>query len=356
MEGSKGWLSLVGEVAFKRPCFPFWDKRHPTLFQPLHVTRSNGSIELFSLSCYTQVLSLHASQTQPTTSHSFSVSTVLLALSSFLDGLPSHPPSQHLTWVLLMPRFSSCLPLVTPTSRSQLQTSLATFRDKVTGVPTPELPNGIPEKAIRPLGTLHLTLGVMSLLSQESINGSLKLLSELNLRDLLSSASSKSIVDSDDAGNSTSQGISKGKTTSIDTERVKPLKVTLRGLESMHTPSKTSILYSSPVGDDRLYPFCKKLKDIFTEAGFIVEENRPLKLHATIVNTVYLPGVRGKGGGHGKSKAKLTLDAREILEEFEEFEWMTNVRVKKLVICKMGAQKNDDGEEEYVVEGEVGMP
>jgi activating signal cointegrator complex subunit 1 len=132
------------------------------------------------------------------------------------------------------------------------------------------------------------------------------------------------------------------------------LQVTLKGLESMHT-SKTSILYSAPADDDRLYPFCQKLKDIFTEAEFILVENRPLKLHATIVNTVYVPGVRGKGG-HGRSKAKLNFDAREILEDFEDFEWMMNVRIEKVAICKMGAKKNEDGEEEYVVEGEVEMP
>jgi len=196
----------------------------------------------------------------------------------------------------------------------------------------------------------------MSLLSQERIDASLKLLSELNLRELLSSANSRSIERTDDPSNSTGQGTSKEETTTIDAEEVKPLKVTLRGLESMHTPSKTSILYASPTGDDRLYSFCKKLKDTFTEAGFILEENRPLKLHATIINTVYVPGVRGTGGGHGKSKAKLTLDAREILEDFEDFGWMADVRVEKLAICKMGAQKNEDGEEEYAVELEVGMP
>jgi activating signal cointegrator complex subunit 1 len=32
------------------------------------------------------------------------------------------------------------------------------------------------------------------------------------------------------------------------------------------------------------------------------------------------------------------------------------VRIEKVAIFKMGAQKNDEGEEEYVVEGEVEMP
>jgi activating signal cointegrator complex subunit 1 len=195
----------------------------------------------------------------------------------------------------------------------------------------------------------------MSLLSQERIDGSLKLLRELNLKELLSSSSPASVKDADQASSSASQDTPKGKSIGDHSKEVMALQIGLRGLESMHMSSKTSILYSAPADDDRLYPFCQKLKDIFTEAEFILEENRPLKLHATIVNTVYVPGVRGKGG-HGKSKAKLTFDAREILEDFEDFEWMTNMKIEKVAICKMGAQKNEDGEEEYVVEGEVEMP
>lgn len=232
-----------------------------------------------------------------------------------------------------------------------LQNSFDLFRAKVTGFTTPELPNGIPEKAIRPLGTLHLTLGVMSLLSQERVDSSLSLLKDLNMRDLLASSSPESPKGS----NGASQSTPKDETILNEGNEVKPLHVSLKGLESMHTPSKTSILYSSPAGDDRLYPFCQKLRDTFTEAGFVVEENRPLKLHATIINTVYVPGVRGSGG-HGKRKAKLTIDAREFLEDFEEFEWMANVRIEKVAICRMGAQKNDQGEEEYFVEGVVEMP
>jgi activating signal cointegrator complex subunit 1 len=262
---------------------------------------------------------------------------------------------KYFTQLTLTPRVSSCLPLVTPTSRPQLRNALATFRDKVTGISTPELPNGIPEKAIRPLDTLHLTLGVMSLLSQERIDSSLKLLRELNLGDLLSSPGLASPKDSNQASNSASQSTLKDKVIERDSKETEPLRVSLKGLESMHTPSKTSILYSSPIADDRLYPFCQKLKDMFTEAEFLVEESRPLKLHATIINTVYVPGVRGKGG-HGKNKAKLTFDAREVLEDFEDFEWMSNVRVEKLVICKMGARKNDNGEDEYIIEGEAEMP
>lgn len=195
----------------------------------------------------------------------------------------------------------------------------------------------------------------MSLHSQERIDSSLKLLRELNLKDLLAFSSPVSFKGSNEASSMGLQTTLKDMAKGTDGEEVKPLQVTLRGLESMHNPSKTSILYSPPADDDRLYPFCQKLKDIFTEAEFSVEENRPLKLHATIVNTVYVPKARGTGG-HGNNKARLTIDAREILEDFEEFEWMTNARIEKVAICKMGAQKNEDGEEEYFVEGAVEMP
>jgi hypothetical protein len=60
------------------------------------------------------------------------------------------------------------------------------FREDVTGDRTSEHPDSIPGKAIRPIGTLHLTIGVMSLLSQEKINDAVDFLKKLNLKDLLS--------------------------------------------------------------------------------------------------------------------------------------------------------------------------
>ena len=248
-----------------------------------------------------------------------------------------------------------CIPLVTSHSRPQLQKSLNTFRADVTNNRTPENPDGIPERAIRPIGTLHLTLGVMSLLSQESVDAALALLKSVKLSDLLDQRTGPG-----GKGKETDSGGSRGEGVKHDGRaEVKPneLKVTLRGLTSMHTPSKTSILYAAPMDEDQtLQSFCQKLKDAFTEAELLVPETRPLLLHATIVNTVYVPGVKGKGSGYGKSRAKLMIDARDVLEKYEEFEWMCDVRIEKVAICKMGAKKLEDGGEEYEVEGEVDMP
>jgi activating signal cointegrator complex subunit 1 len=248
-----------------------------------------------------------------------------------------------------------CIPLVTPTSRPQLQKSVQAFCFDVKNDRTPENPNGIPEKAIRPLGTLHLTLGVMSLLTPERIEGALALLHSLDIPSLLSVPSTASAL-----------ATSAKETGPAAAATPQPLKITLRGLKSMHPPSKTSVLYSSPVDPDgRLYTFCSSLRAAFSD--FLAPDDRPLLLHATIVNTVYVPGVRESSGGqagagHGKQKAKMTIDAREVLERYEETVWMEECRVEKVAVCRMGARKirdkegRDTGEEEYVVEGEVEIP
>ena len=151
-----------------------------------------------------------------------------------------------------------------------------------------------------------------------------------------------------------------------------PLYITLQGLQSMHDPSKTSVLYTAPLDPDlRLYRLCTRLREVFKD--FLVGEERPLLLHATVVNTVYVKGSgagrgggrglggRGRGGGRGgrgggRRKERLVLDARELLTEWEDFVWMKDVRVERLAVLRMGAKVGDSGEEEYEVEGEIDMP
>jgi hypothetical protein len=91
-----------------------------------------------------------------------------------------------------------CLPLVTETSKPQLEASLRKFRDSVAtkyldGLPADDAPLGfgqapraplIPPKAIRPIGTIHFTLGVMSLESEEKVDEAVEHLQGLNLKTL----------------------------------------------------------------------------------------------------------------------------------------------------------------------------
>lgn len=255
---------------------------------------------------------------------------------------PPRPSPPHLTHFL-------CLPLLTPTSKPQLLSSLTSFRTSIINRSTTQNPNGISDRAVRPLGTLHLTLGVMSLPTKERVDAAVTRLRGLDLERLLLAAGGG-------GGEKSESGDGQGG----GGDGSRNLKVTLRGLESMHDPTKTSILYAPPVDDaeGRLQRFSQSLRDVFIEAGFIVPENRPLLLHATILNTVYVPGVRARDGkgGHGRNKAKLTIDATEIIEDWADREWMSQVKIEKVAICRMGAMKTDDGGEEYVVEEEVKLP
>lgn len=219
--------------------------------------------------------------------------------------MPPKPSNPRLTHFL-------CIPLVTTSSRPQLQTNLAAFRADI-AKETPENPNGIPEKAIRPIGTLHLTLGVMSLLTPSRVQEALTVLKSLDLRASLANTSNASGEAQLPAEHKSTNG--EGDKGEVEVE---PLTITLRGLESMHTSSKTSVLYTSPVDTDgRLYSFLNSLKEVFVDADLLVKDKRPLLLHATLVNTVYVPGIRGKGSGHGRSRARLTIDARELLRAYE---------------------------------------
>ncbi|CAP70654.1 uncharacterized protein PODANS_3_7190 [Podospora anserina S mat+] len=263
---------------------------------------------------------------------------------------PKPPPPTHFL----------CIPLVTPTSRPQLAASLSAFKDEVTLPP----PQGfsLPETAIRPLGTLHLTLGIFSFPPPPSplVNGdrsgasippsegrlekAKSVLAGLNLREMWSSVKKEGEPDQP--------------------------RVTLRGLASMHPLPKTAVLYAPPTDESftgSLQRFCESVRERFLQVGeegekLMVEDGRPLLLHATIVNTVYVKG-RDKQrhrGRHGKERM-VVEKAGDIIERYEDQIWMRDVRVEMVAICKMGAKKvldgdgGETGEEEYEVVGEVGF-
>lgn len=258
-----------------------------------------------------------------------------------------------------------CLPLVNTSSKPQLETALERFRDHVRADVHP--------KAIRPVGALHCTLGVMSL-SEEKLGEATQLLKTLDVYALLNHAAAESPTAWEPLD---TLGSSKGN---------EALTVTLKGLTSMHDPSKTSILYVSPNDQTgRLLPFCIALQKEFKDKEILVKDDRPLKLHATVVNTIYAKGrqtarstdgqsrnadsARGQGdrsvtesSGHGpNADALLKIDARNLIESHEDFVWAEDVVLDRVAICEMGAKKilNDDGRviaEEYTEVAHVALP
>ncbi|ORY64111.1 kinase A anchor protein [Pseudomassariella vexata] len=225
-----------------------------------------------------------------------------------------------------------CVQLVTGSSRPQLSKNLGAFRDDVTS------PNsyGIPAEAIRPVGTLHLTLGVMSFPKDEGVEKAVALLKSLLPRRILSS------IQVPEAAETAETKEPPGPPPPL-------LSVTLKGIHPMKSASKATVLYAPPVDSQGiLQKFCEKLKAAFQEEGLMLEENRPLLLHATIINTIYVKGAR-----HGKERERVTIDARGILDRYDDYVWMEDIPVEKIAICRMGARKLDDGDEAYDVEAEI---
>ncbi|KAI5370174.1 Putative protein kinase A anchor protein, nuclear localization signal [Septoria linicola] len=260
-----------------------------------------------------------------------------------------------------------CLPLITEDSRPKLEKALEAFKEDVCLGHSNDTDHQalIHPKAIRPVGTLHFTLGVMSL-KEDQLSRAIDHLKKLDLVSLINSG------DPDAALSPTSTTLSTG----------------LRGLESMHAPEKTSILYVAPSdAQNRLHPFCLALQKTFKEEGFLIEDDRELKLHATVVNTIYAKGRKkppskavtilsngqvvsqtsnepseDRSAGHGpNANAPLKFDARKILEQYCDHTWVDSVRLDRIAICEMGAKEitNNEGEivdERYTEVASVGLP
>ncbi|KAK4166176.1 AKAP7 2'5' RNA ligase-like domain-containing protein [Cladorrhinum sp. PSN259] len=262
-----------------------------------------------------------------------------------------------------------CIPLVTSASRPKLAASISAFKDDVCS-PDTSSSVAFPEDAIRPVGTLHLTLGVMSFASigdngqegnsisseekEKSLERAKQLLRGLRLRDIWRAACREAEERTrmlKGAANEVVQG--------EEEEEEEDIKITLKGLASMQPPNKTAVLYAPPVDPHgRLYGFCERVRDVFREGGVMGDDGgRPLLLHATVVNTIYVKGNKaqkgkrggkgGRGGGRRGGRERLTFDAMGIIDRYEQHIWMQGVRLEGVAICKMGAKKvlNEHGEE-----------
>jgi activating signal cointegrator complex subunit 1 len=280
-----------------------------------------------------------------------------------------------------------CLPLVTDSSRPQLERGLNKLKGDL------ESNSLVPTKAVRPLGTLHLTLGVMSL-DETRLEDAKRYLQDLDLHILLRDISIQTIAEKAAEDGTIAENLNAAAMPDTD-----GLTITLAALVPMQSPQKTSILYASPQDStQRLLPFASALKTHFTEQGFMLDDGRALRLHATIINTIYAKpgGRRGRsakvsntlhrtkdkvsphqldsrqsgngnaqasdanredtrpetGQGHGPdANSWMRFDASELIAKYKDFVWAQDVRIESVQICRMGAKKVWSGGEEG--EGEV---
>lgn len=140
------------------------------------------------------------------------------------------------------------------------------------------------------------------------------------------------------------------------------LTVDMVGLLPMHKPQDTSVLYADPKdGSARLDDFARRIKKAMEDVGGLGSDTRPLKLHATVVNTIYaVKAMRARARAREKANTRndhergpqevmqshsvktgraLRFDARDLMDRYQGFVWAKDVKIDKVCICKMGARK-----------------
>ena len=259
-----------------------------------------------------------------------------------------------------------CLPLVTGSSKPQLQASFKHFAAAVASK------YQLPDKAVRPVGAIHLTIGVMNLPTEDQVVAASTFLESLDLAQMLRAAASVEapkpapVFDSPQLSEGNEDHAQASSVAGDTAPKVStdPLVIQLKGLESMHDPLKTSILYIMPEDSThRLQGFGEALRTAFTTADIIIPDKRPLLMHATIVNTLYARKTKDqhKGSGHGRRNRSVEkFNATALLEELVACEWARDIRIERVSICEMGAKKEIvDGavvNEQYTEVASVPMP
>ena len=303
-----------------------------------------------------------------------------------------------------------CIPLINPTSLPQLESSLATFKKDYPPVPLATLTRSsnqssnnhtsqplIPQGAFRPLGSIHLTLGVMSLPTKERLDEALSFFQSIDLHDVMHEA--EQVVLRKHAKKTSSQHPPNTENQALDDHSTgsqshpQPLTVSLTALHALPSAKAATILHASPVDPtERLYPFCVMLRDKFIEAGFIVAEPkekdasptdttaaqassqnnagsstspkkmdpytaaltripkpRPLLLHATIVNTIYVrgrpsptPADRAQGG---RIRKRFEFDARDLLARYKNY-YTDESRTTPVKPSSISASSQGEGSED----------
>ena len=191
-------------------------------------------------------------------------------------------------------------------------------------------------------------------LRNEKLSQAVDLLKGLRLRTLLDEARD-ALVSTAAAASPAAASMGLPLPSSSDQE----LSVTLRGVQTFQSLTKAAVLYAPPQDPTGLLRgFCERVRAVFQQAGLMANDERPLTLHATVVNTVYVRGRDRDRAAQGGGRQRLTLDARELMARYGDYVWLEGMPVRKVALCRMGAKKvegSSDGDEAYEVEAEVGF-
>ncbi|CCX32050.1 AKAP7 2'5' RNA ligase-like domain-containing protein [Pyronema domesticum] len=179
----------------------------------------------------------------------------------------------------------------------------------------------IPEGAVRPAAAAHITLGVMSLDSEEKILRAVELLKNMDMKAIW-----EKTVDFVDNGDSQSSGPIK-------------FKLSLQGLATIASASKATVLFTMPNDpSNRLRRFAIKIRTKFIKEGLLFDEKRTLKLHLTLINTLYCVKENMR---RNSTTCLVKLNCQDLIKEMGQRVLLEEVDIDQIAICMMGAKDKD---------------
>ncbi|XP_026206709.1 activating signal cointegrator 1 complex subunit 1 [Anabas testudineus] len=214
-----------------------------------------------------------------TGSHKSAVSSAVTRIEVLVESFRRKQPFTHF--------------LSFPLNDAKIQQGFLKFKEEVLQQSSQD--HGVEESIFQNPAKLHLTVGTLSLLNDMEVNKAREHLQECQ---------------------SSIREITEGK----------PLPLEVCGIEYMNDdPAMVDVLYakvSVKDGSDKLQVIADRLVEHFVSAGLMVRQWDRVKLHGTVMNTLFRKDstVEDTGGpGRQTTSEREAFDARNILKKFDAY-------------------------------------
>ena len=232
------------------------------------------------------------------------------------------------------------IPLSTPSSRPQLNASFARFERETSNI--------IPKGSVFNPEFAMLFLGKLKLESRERINAFSKHLHNMPVHEMLRVAAVSAVKGRPSFPDHAYQHepLSLGVASKLD---YPPLKVDISGMNSPNGDSSTRILVAMVVDrTHRLEHFKHMILKSLFKAGFQATAPVASPITTTLMMTrLALWWVKNTDPKTGRSKAATPplVDASDLIQGWNDFEWATNVQLEKMCIYRLGVMERLPGGE-----------
>ncbi len=244
------------------------------------------------------------------------------------------------------------IPLLSPVSRPQFRNSITRLLDDPSAAT-------VPRHDIRPLGTLHIGLGAMSLTTPERFAKSTEILRNVNFKSILKVAArgSKEGI-AFDAERISQEGSSPTMTHvgSAPRNGVAPVSVSLRGLHCGRIGAEADALFLGTNVVDlthRLHHLRETIQHAYRDVGLQIltnssdaETSRARKENQA--SSVFSMGILRstcqpprkipdrKHRGKLRNSPAPRYDFRELVNQYKDRTWSEDIRLDRVSICQMG--------------------